>query len=83
MNPFKGGLYNVASKPINKYDLLMLINKYMEPSINILGVDKPDMNRSLSSDLFNKDYHYAPPLWEDMINELMTTRKVVISGYNN
>ena len=73
MNPFKGGLYNVASKPINKNDLLMLIKKYMETSINIMGVDEPYMDRSLNSDRFNKDYHYVPPLWEDMISELMMT----------
>ena len=73
MNPFKGGLYHVASKPINKNDLLMLIKKYMEHSINIIGVDKPYIDRSLNSDRFYQDFDYTAPEWEDMISELMIT----------
>lgn len=69
------GLYNVASTPINKYDLLTLVNKYLVNKVDIDPVDGEDINRSLNGLKLKLATGYDPPSWSDMIDEMMNKDK--------
>ena len=61
------GLYHVAAKPINKYDLLSLIAKVYGKEINIVPDKDFVIDRSLNADKFQKATGYMPPEWPDLI----------------
>jgi len=67
------GLYNVAAEPINKYELITMINNYLPDSdrVNIIPVDGEVVNRSLDGSFLKQDDYYSPPSWEVMIKEMM------------
>ena len=71
-HPNLHGLYHVSSDPINKYDLLQLINDKFQLKIEI----EPDLDykidRSLNSSKFRKETGFAPPEWKEMI-EIMAS----------
>lgn len=62
------GLYHVAAKPINKFDLLKLIADVYGKNIDI----KPDGNFSIDRSLDPKRFHsatgYIAPEWPELIN---------------
>lgn len=64
------GLYNISSDPINKYDLLMLIKEKMQLNMKIVPDEIFHCDRSLDSSKFRKEFDYAPPSWDAMIDEL-------------
>jgi dTDP-4-dehydrorhamnose reductase len=64
------GIYHVASKPINKLDLLRLIAKQYEKIINIIPCDEFVIDRSLDASKFNKATGYVPPSWNEMIKQM-------------
>jgi dTDP-4-dehydrorhamnose reductase len=70
--PKKGleGLYHVASKPINKFDLLKLISFYYNKDILIKLDDKVIIDRSLNSERFYSETGYKPPDWEILIQRM-------------
>ena len=68
------GLYHVAAKPINKYDLLRLIAKSYEKSIQIVPDSSLVINRSLNADKFHAATGYVAPEWPELI-ELMHSYK--------
>lgn len=61
------GLYHVAAKPINKFELLKLIADVYGKSIEIVQDDKLVIDRSLDSDLFRRATGYIAPEWKEMI----------------
>ena len=65
-----GGLWQVSSNPINKYDLLSIA----KPAFGWEGEIVPDdtfvCDRSLDSTKFRKKTGYQPPSWQDMIEEM-------------
>ena len=69
-HPSLSGLWQVASEPISKYDLL----KLCQAKMNWEGTTEPDdsfeCDRSLSGERFNQTTGYQPPSWEAMITEL-------------
>jgi dTDP-4-dehydrorhamnose reductase len=69
-HPEKGGLYHVSSDPISKFDLLTLIKAKMGLRIEIIPREEPRLDRSLDSTRFRNEFHYTPPTWEEMIDEL-------------
>lgn len=69
-HPEASGLYHVASAPISKFDLLMLIRDRLEMSTEIVPDDTYEIDRSLDSSRFNQEFGYHPPAWVDMIKEL-------------
>jgi len=69
-HPDASGLYNVSSDPISKYDLLNLIARKMRPGMKVLPEEQFRCDRSLDSTRFRKDFDYAPPNWETMVEEL-------------
>ena len=67
---FKSGIYNVASKKINKYELLMLINQIYDKDIKILPSTKFKIDRSLIGKKFERNYKIKISSWEKMIKEM-------------
>ena len=65
------GVWHVASKPINKFDLLKMLTKALARNDIVL---KPDVDficdRSLLADAFIKETGYRLPEWGEMIDEL-------------
>jgi dTDP-4-dehydrorhamnose reductase len=71
------GLYNVASDPISKYDLLMIINHYFKNGERVIieRVDGENINRSLNGRKLKLTFGYVPPKWNSMIYEIMRKDK--------
>ena len=64
------GLYHIASKPISKYDLLMLIKDLYDIDIVIHVEDQTCIDRSLDPLRFSKATGYIAPLWSELIKDL-------------
>ena len=64
------GVWQVASEPISKYDLLNIINLKLRLGITIHADDSYPCDRSLNGERFNKKTGYVPPSWDEMIDEL-------------
>ena len=63
------GLYNLTSKqPINKYELLKIINSVFKKNIEIEKYEAAVSNKSLMS--IRKDFSFEVPGYFDMIDEL-------------
>jgi len=70
-HPSLSGVWNVASIPINKYDLLMQLQKRLELKTSVISADdKFICDRSLIGTRFEKQTGYKAPSWEDMLDEL-------------
>jgi len=69
-HPQLSGLYQVASEPISKYDLLVRLRAAMHLDITIEPYDDPPCDRSLSATKFLNATNYSIPTWEDMITEV-------------
>ncbi|MBT8582108.1 SDR family oxidoreductase [Polynucleobacter paneuropaeus] len=68
------GLYHIAAKPINKFELLGLIAKVYEKEIQIIEDDTFKIDRSLNADRFKIATGYKAPEWPELI-ELMHAYK--------
>ncbi|MCC8371357.1 MAG: SDR family oxidoreductase [Rickettsia endosymbiont of Pseudomimeciton antennatum] len=64
------GLYHVAAKPINKFDLLKLVASTYGKIIEIIPSNELVIDRSLNAELFNKTTGYAPPEWSELIQRM-------------
>lgn len=72
LSDVKCGIWHVGGPVISKYDLLLLIKKYLNAEATI----RPEghtviCNRSLNSSHFNNSCYYAPTTWEQMILDLI------------
>jgi dTDP-4-dehydrorhamnose reductase len=61
------GLYHVAAKPINKFELLKLIADVYGKTIDIVPEDKLVVNRSLDAKRFQLATGYIAPEWPELI----------------
>jgi len=61
------GLFHVAAKPINKYDLLKLIADVYGKEIEIVQDDKLSIDRSLNAKRFHLATGYIAPEWPELI----------------
>jgi len=68
--PEMHGLYHVAAKPINKFDLLELIAKFYGKTIDIIPSNELVIDRSLNAERFNKSTGYTPPEWSELIQRM-------------
>ena len=68
--PTLSGLVQVASAPISKYALLMMLKKSMGLDITIEAFDDPPCDRSLSAARFVAATGYTIPSWEEMVAEV-------------
>lgn len=69
-HPDLGGLWQVSSEPINKYELLCLAKRAFGWPGEIATDDTFVCDRSLSSARFRQRTGYLPPSWEAMLEEL-------------
>ena len=69
-NPSLSGLYHVSSDPISKFDLLDLVRKAFNRTIDISPNEEFFCDRSLVSTHFRRLTGYQPPSWENMVNEM-------------
>ena len=68
--PNASGVYQVSSKPISKYELLLMLRKHFGRDIDIIPDDNFRCNRSLDSSRFRSEFAYVPPSWNEMVEEL-------------
>lgn len=61
------GLYHVAAKPINKFDLLELIAEVYGKNIDIVADDKLVIDRSLDAKHFQLATGYIAPEWPELV----------------
>ncbi|KIJ89167.1 dTDP-4-dehydrorhamnose reductase family protein [Rickettsia asembonensis] len=64
------GLYHVASKPINKLELLKLVAEIYNKEIDIIPSDELVIDRSLDATSFNKVTGYTPPDWRELVKRM-------------
>ena len=64
------GLWHLSSDPINKFDLLQMINKEFKANLEI----EPDSNfhcdRSLNSEGYRREFNFKPQPWPRMIKQM-------------
>ncbi len=68
--PALDGLVQIASAPISKYALLMMLKEAMALDIEIEPFDDPPCDRSLSAARFVRATGYRLPSWEEMVAEV-------------
>lgn len=61
------GLYHLSSEPINKFDLLNLVNKEYGLEVTIEAEEDFAIDRSLDSTRFRRETGFKPQNWEEMI----------------
>ncbi|MCW7482113.1 dTDP-4-dehydrorhamnose reductase family protein [Leptospira kanakyensis] len=64
------GLYHLAVNPISKFELLTLIKEIYKKEIEVFPSDIFQIDRSLNSERFNRDFIYNPPDWKQLIQEM-------------
>lgn len=69
-HPDLNGVYHVSSDPINKFDLLGLLNKYYRADVQIEPFEEVVIDRSLDSSAFRNSTGFSPPGWEQMIETM-------------
>ena len=65
--PGMQGIYHVSSNPINKFELLKLLNKYFEANAEITKFEDFKIDRTLDSSKFRNETGFAPPSWEELV----------------
>jgi dTDP-4-dehydrorhamnose reductase len=64
------GIYHVATRPISKFDLLLLVAGRYGKSINLIADDRPAPDRSLVADRFARATGYKPPDWPALVDAM-------------
>jgi dTDP-4-dehydrorhamnose reductase len=72
--PRLSGLYQVASNPISKYNLLKLIAQVFQKSIHVAPNDSVVIDRSLDGSLFQEATGFVAPSWEVMVEKMYLDR---------
>lgn len=73
-NPALSGLWQVASQPINKYELLKLVADIYGKQIEIVPDDSVVIDRSLDGSRFAAATGYTAPSWRDLITTMYASR---------
>ena len=68
------GVYHVASQPISKYKLLMLVSEVYEKTIEIKPSNKVVVDRSLNAERFTNKTGYVSPCWSELVQEMYSYR---------
>ncbi|HEY0461398.1 MAG TPA: SDR family oxidoreductase [Pyrinomonadaceae bacterium] len=64
------GLYHVSAAPINKYELLKLINEAFHAEAEIEPMPDFRIDRSLDSTKFRQETGFVPQEWREMIKKM-------------
>ena len=65
--PDLSGVWHVASEPINKYELLKLVNRHYNLGVELACDKNFAIDRRLDGSRFRARTGYTPPSWDDMI----------------
>jgi len=68
--PQLSGLYQVASEPLSKHDLLQLVARAFGLAVTIVPTAEPFSDRSFSGAKFTAATGYVAPAWPDLIAAL-------------
>lgn len=68
------GIYNVASEPISKFDLLTLIKHKGDLQVEIEPDETFICDRSLNGERFRGAANFVPPDWSDMVGHIFDDR---------
>jgi dTDP-4-dehydrorhamnose reductase len=68
--PDLSGVYHVATRPISKFDLLLLVAERYGKRIKLLADDRPAPDRSLVADRFERLTGYKPPDWPALVDAM-------------
>ena len=66
----KNDIYNLSSKPINKFNLLKLINEAYGLNKKILVDESVNVDRTLDCSKFMKETNFASEEWQVMIDRM-------------
>lgn len=69
-HPDLTGLYHVSSDPIDKYELLKLLNDHYKANVDIEPSDEVRIDRSLDSTRFRNQTGFRPDEWPEMIEQM-------------
>ena len=64
------GIYHVAARSINKFDLLKLVAKTYGKDIEIIPSDELVIDRSLNADRFKEATGYVSPEWPVLVQRM-------------
>ena len=64
------GIYHVATRPISKFDLLLLVAGRYGKSINLIADDRSAPDRSLVADRFERATGYKAPDWPALVDAM-------------
>lgn len=64
------GVWHISSDPINKFELLQLLNREYAADVTIEPDDTVAIDRSLDSSRFRTATAYQPPSWKAMIKHM-------------
>jgi dTDP-4-dehydrorhamnose reductase len=64
------GVYHVSADPINKFDLLTLIARHYNRSVDITASDDLEVDRSLNSSRFRQATGFYPKPWDELIQSM-------------
>lgn len=71
-NDLRHGTYNISVDPIDKFTLLNRFNQVWQKGWTVHGVDEPKIDRSLSSEKFNRDFKTKyNKNWNSLIDDLL------------
>jgi len=69
-HPDLSGVHHIASEPINKYELLGLVDEFYDAAIEIEPSDQLVIDRSLDGSAFNALTGFRPDDWPTMIQKM-------------
>jgi dTDP-4-dehydrorhamnose reductase len=64
------GIYHVATRPISKFDLLLLVAERYGKRIKLVADDRQAPDRSLVADRFERATGYKPPDWPALVDAM-------------
>lgn len=71
-HPDLSGLYQAASSPISKYDLLCLLRDAYSLDVEITSDDAEQSDRSMTGQKLHRAIGYTAPSWPELVNQLAT-----------
>jgi dTDP-4-dehydrorhamnose reductase len=70
------GIYNVASEPISKLEILKLINEKLKLGTEIIPDSDVVLDRTLNGAKFRELTGYRTPSWSDMIQQMVSDDEI-------
>lgn len=74
--PNLNGTYQVSSEPINKFELLKIVNEVYQTQTDIQENAEYVADKTLNSDLYSEKTGFKKPSWKKMITDMKQEEKV-------